>query len=398
MDRTEGSSRDGAVIVVLMVGAIVSLLAAGRSLAGIVPDYLAEGTAVALWSWDVANYWFAPRLALEGDWATLADADAYIAVQERLAGSELSRRNWSYPPTMLLVLLPLGLMSLKAATAAFIVVTTLLFAWAAEAARRALVPDAPRWTVAVATLAAFAVNVPDGQNGMLTGAILLAVAANWHGRPVLAGLILGLIVVKPHLGILFPIAAVLDRNWRLIGATIVSAGGLVLASFVAFGTEAWRSYAEIIVPYQADLPFHWGGWFHYKMLGAMGWAIREGAASSAWALHAPFALVALLATVWAWSRSDGPQTRLLVLLVATLLALPYAFDYDMAGALALAVLAAPALGGLRGTTVALLAVVPTMLAPLQWATGAPVATVILLAVLVAASLPRRVERLATVSA
>ena len=61
-----------------------------------------------------------------------------------------------------------------------------------------------------------------------------------RSRPVLAGILLGLLTAKPHLALLFPIALVCARSRRALAAMALSAVLLALVSLAAFGQECSR--------------------------------------------------------------------------------------------------------------------------------------------------------------
>ena len=108
---------------------------------------------------------------------------------------------WHYPPTFLLAVLPFGLLAYPAALAAFTSAEPALWygAWCAgsRADRRAL----DRRAAAPAGL----INLLDGQNGFLT-ASLAGFALLCCAAPGLAGVLIGLVAIKPHLAVLFPLA------------------------------------------------------------------------------------------------------------------------------------------------------------------------------------------------
>src|SRR5204863_3126413 len=118
-----------------------------------------------------------------------------------------------YPPTFLLAVTPLGLLPYPAALAAFVPGTAAL--WAALVRR--ILPDRRAWIVAAAAPAGL-ITLLDGQNALLTGA-LAGFALLWlDRRPILAGVLIGLLAIKPHLAVLFPLALLAEARWRTIAA------------------------------------------------------------------------------------------------------------------------------------------------------------------------------------
>lgn len=82
-----------------------------------------------------------------------------------------------------------------------------------------------------------------GQNGLLTGALLIAaISLLARSHPLLSGTAIGALVIKPHLALLLPFWLLGGRCWRTIltaGAALVA---LLLASLLAFGTATMRAY------------------------------------------------------------------------------------------------------------------------------------------------------------
>lgn len=372
----------------LVVAATLAVQRLAADLGTLVPAILAEEPPTALWNRDGTNYWFAPRLALEAMWSTLHDADAYAAALSAEASRPLEMRNWSYPPTMLLVLLPFGAVPFQLSIVLFPAVTLVGFVAAAWAAKRSLAPRLPTGALVLALLPALAINLSGGQNGWLTGALLLGALATWRDRPFLSGLLLGLLVVKPHLAVLLGLLALVAMQpQRIVGAALSSLGLIAVSTFV-FGVQAWEGYLTEIVPYQARVPFEWSGWFLYGMLGGLPWGLREGlTAEGAWAVQGLVAFVALALLVPVLRRVDRPLIAAVAVLAASLCLVPYAFDYDACALLVLCGLAAatPGNGAPLRLASALIPASITLLATVQYATSMPLAPILLLGVLSAAA-------------
>ena len=164
--------------------------------------------------YDFMAYWSAARLALAGHSERAFFESLISAVQHGLVPSSPGIVfPWHYPPTFLLPLEPLGLLPYPAALAVFVAATAAL--WAALVRR--VLPDPRGWIVAAAAPAGL-INLLDGQNAFLTAA-LAGFALLWlQRRPVAAGVLIGLLAIKPHLAVLFPLAL------ELGGASPLSAG------------------------------------------------------------------------------------------------------------------------------------------------------------------------------
>jgi hypothetical protein len=187
------------------------------------------------------------------------------------------------------------------------------------------------------------------QTPLLLVALAAALAALRHKRPALAGVVLTVGWIKPHL--IFPIALVLVAmlGWpqaRRLLAGFLCAGALVgLASWLVTGEElliAWvrdlSLYGHTLDTVQPDLSSLAGV---YLSVAGRPWSTYIGAAIvGAWLLFA--ALLVCKARREGLAPSDDAWFRLLALALASwLLATPYAHPADL-------VLLAPALPVLLG--------------------------------------------------
>ena len=335
--------------------------------------------------YDFLAYWSAAKLALAGHPASVFDDAALSAAQHAaIAFRPDISFPWHYPPPFLLAVLPLGLLPYPAALAAFVIGTAALYG----ALIRRTVPDPRFWTVAAATPAAL-INLLDGQNAFLTVA-LAGFALLWlDRRPWLAGVLVGLVALKPHLAVLFPLALLAEGRGRSLAAAALTAILMGAASLVVFG---WDTYAAFF----AHLPLTQG----MADRGGVPWGTMPSAyvfaLSLGTSLHAAAGLqvlVALFAALcaWrAWRRPGAPfETRAAVLLTGSLLVSPYLFYYDLLWA-ALAVCWLALLGLREGfgrvdREVLLLAwLAPVLMVPTQWATGVQIGFPVVLALLMLA--------------
>lgn len=81
-----------------------------------------------------------------------------------------------------------------------------------------------------------------GQNGALSAAILGMGLVLVPSRPVMAGVCIGLLSYKPHLGLLLPLALGAAGYWRTFAAAAATTVALVLATTMVFGAESWTSF------------------------------------------------------------------------------------------------------------------------------------------------------------
>src|SRR5262249_50820021 len=144
--------------------------------------------------------------------------------------------------TLLLFTYPLGLMPYTIAFIVWVAATLLLYL----AAVYAIIPR-PAAVIAAITPYPVLMNILLGHNGFLTAGLIGLALAFTEYRPWLSGILLGLLSYKPQFGILFPIALLAARNWRvLVSATAMTVVFGIVAA-IAFGYEVWPSFVGALV-------------------------------------------------------------------------------------------------------------------------------------------------------
>jgi hypothetical protein len=347
--------------------------------------------------YDFMAFWSAARLALAGS-PELAFDQVTISEVQHAAVPFLPQIvfPWHYPPTFLLPIAPLGLLPYAVALALFVLGTAAV--WAALVPR--VLVDRRAWIVAAAAPAGL-INLLDGQNAFLT-ASLAGFALFWlDRRPIVAGVLIGLLAIKPHLAVLFPLALLAEGRWRTIITAALTVAVLVLTSLLAFGWEPWAVFLRHLPVTQAMAEagaVPWGtmpsAYVFALSLGAPVWA--------AWALQGVGALFAA-GCVWrAWRRPGASfEAKAATLVIASLLVSPYLFYYDLLWAvLAIGWLAALGLRGgfYRGEREAYLFafLAPVLMQPVQMVTavqlGFPAVLLLLVMAVRRAAPPSEAER------
>lgn len=309
----------------LIVLAVASL-AAAMVVRSIANGLLAQGIDPGLADKDFANYWVASRLLLSGQVQDLFGPwQGYFRHLRETFGNGYPWHNWSYPPHFLLLIWPLGLLGYKAALVAFLTATGIAFVCAYKAfmGERSLVA----W-VAVAPF--MVLNLWAVQNGYLCAALALGALALRDKRPVMAGVLLGLLTIKPQLGLLFPFLLIAERRWTVIASAVVSAALLVAASAAILGVEAWRGYIQEVLPYQTSVMLNLRG-IALVMTPSIYAALRIWGVGPDVALNAhlmvavPMALILIVA----FFRLHDGKDRAALLLTGTFIVTPYALSYDL---------------------------------------------------------------------
>jgi hypothetical protein len=235
---------------------------------------------------------------------------------------------FAYPPLYLLLIRPLGWLSLPVARALWSTATLLAYMVAL---------CSPTWRLRIvlpALLApATAVNLAVGQNGFLTAALLVGGIRLAPSCPLAGGVLLGLLAYKPHFGLLVGIALVVAGWWRTALAAALTVAVAAAASLYAFGLEAWTAWASSMRDFVAILDQHRADLLPL-MQTVLTNALTLGASDRLAEAIQFAATAAAAATVWFAFRRPQPRSwgtagRAAVLATASILASPYAFVYDM---------------------------------------------------------------------
>lgn len=282
---------------------------------------------------DFVNIWTASVLGLGGQALEIFDVSTFHPHQEQLLGRSFPTHIWSYPPHALLFVLPLGLVPYLLSYALWSVATLALYLVAALGGR---------WTnwgaVALVLAPATVVNFVVGQNGYLTAALLISGMRLIDSRPVLAGVLFGLLSFKPQLGLLIPVALVAARLWRPFVSAATTVVLLVALSVAVFGPEAWKLYHTQAGPLQRMLLEQGSGLFVYMMPTTfMSMRILGAEASTGYLVQAAVAFCVIPCIYGVFRKSADRNLQIAALIVATFLVTPYAFGYDLT-ALSVAVL------------------------------------------------------------
>jgi len=321
ISREQASAAPLAQPVVLICFALVvahAVYVAASYVDGLWPDRAGQPT-------DFVAVWSAGKLALGGHAAAIYDWPAHKLVEESAVGHAFDGYfGWHYPPTFLFVAIVLALLPY----------TTAYMAWtlgtfpAYLAAIRAIVGDRIGYLLAAAFPAVLA-NAVVGQNGFLTAALLGGTLMLVERRPVLAGVLLGLLTYKPHLGLLFPIALIAGRHWRVFISAAVVAVLMAAASWLAFGSECWQAFISNIG--HTERVFLSEGQADWSKLQTAFGLTRTlgGSETLAWAAQAAVAFIAAGAVALLWRSDAAYEIKAAALGCGLALATPYLYAYDL---------------------------------------------------------------------
>jgi hypothetical protein len=285
---------------------------------------------------DFIAFWSAGKAALEGHVAQLHDRVFLAHIQQTTIPGMHVMAPWNSPPPFLFLVIPFALLPYGAAAVLWLILTGALYLLAASK----ILPD-KRALIFAVTLPAAIYHVGTEQVGLLIAG-LNGLALYWlDKRPRAAGAMVSLLIIKPHLALMWPFFLALSRRWNAFFAAAVCTAFLIVAAGLVFGFEAYVRFFDNLKASQ-DLIARMGvGKQTFASLFGNLLALRVPM-PYAIAGHATSAALAFAGALWVFTRKVDWRVQGAALCSATLLLSSYLFFYDfVALGLAAALLAPP---------------------------------------------------------
>lgn len=332
--------------IVLFCLALIGVIGAENHTLGIAGDLV-----------DFDAFYVVGLLIHEGRLAEAYRLQTLVAAYREFAGAD-GFMPWTYPPTFDLVVAALPLLPRGLAYMAFTGGTFLAYVWVLH--RLA----GPRLALVLwATLPALLIQLACGQNGFLTGALVgwLCLTLRDGRRPGTAGIPLGLMAIKPHLGLALGLWALARGRWDVVGAAVAVGLAFGLVATLAFGPASWADFRTGVAEAATYLAL--GDYPLFRMTSLYAALHRFGVDPQfALAAQAVLALAACAAVIIA-ARRLALHHALALACAATLMISPYTYDYDLTIlGVALALIA-------RDLTAAARAAEMILMAALLWVAG-----------------------------
>ncbi len=303
---------------------------------------------------DFSNVYAAGTLALDGHPRAPFDPALQYAREQAIFGANTPFYGWHYPPFFLFIAATLALLPYVPALLLWQGTTLLLYVFAIRMilVRPAAASEPPRlddnrthsrgrdgasaarrldplWLLLALAFPAVFVNLGHGHNGFLTAAIIATALCILDRRPLLAGLLFGLLVYKPQFGVLIPLVLITTGRWKTFAAAACTVAVLVFAVTFAFGVSVWDAFlASTHFTRTIVLEAGETGW--HKIQSVFAWVrMWGGPIPLAYGLQAVTTLALATALVWQWRARCDFALRAAALVTAATLATPYSLDYDM---------------------------------------------------------------------
>jgi hypothetical protein len=279
--------------------------------------------------YDFITFWGAARLTLAGHAASAFDMHAIFEAERLAVPANHSIFLWHYPPTFQLAVAPLALVPYWLAWFIFVGASLVVYGLALRNLIKIRgVGAADKFFLLYGFPGVF-LAVFHGQNSLISAALFAGAALMMEERPELAGALLGLLAFKPQLALFVPIALAAARQWRAFFAAAVTASLFAAVATLVFGVDLWIDCFRDAPLVRKLLEEGWLPWS--KIPSAYVFVRMLGLANPvAYGLQAITALAAAASVAFVWYRQGASQLAFAVLVVASLLALPYSFDYEFA--------------------------------------------------------------------
>lgn len=280
---------------------------------------------------DFSDIYAAGMAALHGAAAAPFDILKQQKLEQAIFGATTPLYGWHYPPFFLLVAAPLAKLPYVASLIVWQLATLALYLIAVRALL-ARAPDLARdksWLLAALGFTAVFVNLTHGHNGFLTAALFGGALALLEPRPVLAGVLFGLLAYKPQFGILIPLVLAATGRWRSFLAAAVTVAALAALTTVLFGIGVWPAFLAA-TRFTREVVLEQGGTGFYKIQSVFAWVrLWGGSVPAAYGAQATIFVIMAVFLVRIWRSALSFEIKGAALCIASLLATPYSLDYDL---------------------------------------------------------------------
>jgi hypothetical protein len=289
------------------------------------PPFPRDGSTLVIGR-DFLNFWMYGRAAALPHPSAWYDVTAYQHELAALIDPNYPGQNWSYPPSIMLIAAPFGRLSYLPA---LLICTLLGLAIFLPVAARRLADR--RALIALAVSPAVVFCLISGQSSLITAAMLIGIFAWLDRRPFAAGVLIGLLTLKPQLGVLFPFLLIASARWRVFASAAVTALAIAALTAALFGPQVWIDFVTLGLPVQnlvlSDPTGIATPYYPTVFMNLRGAGLNYGIAM---ALQLCFTLPALGAVIWVFrTRPDADPRWLFALFAAcSVTAVPYLLSYD----------------------------------------------------------------------
>lgn len=276
---------------------------------------------------DFSVFWSAASLTLQGHPEQAYDVHQLYLILKNEIHIPVGEGGygWFYPPFFLLVLAPLARVTPFQGYLLFMGLTLSAYLFAIYRAGRAL----PSLWWGVFGFSGLWFNLVLGQNGFITAALGAAVLISLEHHPLRSGVFLGLLMLKPQLGLLLPMILLIKRAWLALFSAGITLAITFFLAWLLLGADSvnawWHNIglARVFLErggsnYLLKIPSIYS---FLTLLGSPPWLAYLGQGITA--LFVVMRLARLLHT------NTDQRLRNAAAMLGSLLMSPYVFEYDL---------------------------------------------------------------------
>ena len=275
---------------------------------------------------DFIIYWVAISQFYTNKIATVYNFSLFQHEMEKIMGIPYPA-GFFYPPTFLLMLLPLSSLPYLASLITWLLITLVCYVLVL----RYIAPH--RLTIWLSlAFPATLLNINYCQNGFLSAGLLGGGLLLLNRIPFAAGILFGLLSYKPQLAALVPIALIAGQHWRALFFFITTCALMILISLFVMGSEPWVAFLNNISTPLKILEANYQGlvlpWD--KMISVFVTSRQVGCNLLASRMLQLTTMVLTLGiTTWVWFKKPSYPIQASVLTLSALLFTPFAYEYDL---------------------------------------------------------------------
>lgn len=305
------------LLVLLMAIAVVLI-------AHIAAQIYASSTTEGIGLSDFEAFHIAGTMIWEHGAASPYSVEKFVEAQSQIPGFDGLILLWSYPPTFSMVVTVLAFLPAWLSYCVFTIVTLSSYLWVVRK-----ISGIHYHLLLIVILPLLSVEIRSGQNGLLTGFLIGLTCSLGIRSSTKAGIPLGLMVIKPHLGLGLGLTFLIRRLWAPAGVSILVAILTCLISAILLTPGSWVAFIEALKETGNTLTA--GGFPRYRLASTFATARSFGLSSNpALVLH--FSVLALLISGLIILVRRGANLRHILgfgVIISAMFS-PYTYDYDTA--------------------------------------------------------------------
>lgn len=276
---------------------------------------------------DYEMYYTAGRIHIENPSENLYDASLHNQTMERIFNRTPPPSSWwIYPPTFLLAIVPLSYLPYPVSIAAWIAITLAIMILSAFA----LLPKSKNIALLVCGFPGVLLNLRWGQNAFLSTGLLGFGLAYMDTKPVLSGLMFGLLTYKPQLAAFPLLMLLLCKKWKVLFWSVLFGLAAAGLSALLFGFGVWKDFIHSFLYSTSNMMS--SAWSNLSAIQPSFYSVFRLAGFSTQWTYVLIGIIALLTILMVWCIARSTESMALrgsAFVLGILLSVPYYIQYDL---------------------------------------------------------------------